>query len=34
MIAKADVLVENFSPGVMARAGMSYEDLRSSIPVW
>jgi CoA:oxalate CoA-transferase len=28
MISKADVLVENFSPGVMARAGMSYDDLR------
>jgi crotonobetainyl-CoA:carnitine CoA-transferase CaiB-like acyl-CoA transferase len=27
MIAKADVLVENFSPGVMARAGLAYADL-------
>ena len=32
MIANADVLVENFSPGVMARAGMSYEDLRKLNP--
>jgi len=32
MIAKADVLVENFSPGVMARAGMSYEDLKMLSP--
>ncbi|MBR1121853.1 CoA transferase [Bradyrhizobium lablabi] len=28
MISQADVLVENFSPGVMARAGMSYDDLK------
>jgi CoA:oxalate CoA-transferase len=28
MAAKTDVLVENFSPGVMARAGLSYDDLR------
>lgn len=28
MIKAADVLVENFSPGVMARAGLSYDDLR------
>jgi CoA:oxalate CoA-transferase len=27
LAAKADVLVENFSPGVMARAGLAYEDL-------
>jgi CoA:oxalate CoA-transferase len=27
MVAKADVLVENFAPGVMARAGLSYEEL-------
>jgi crotonobetainyl-CoA:carnitine CoA-transferase CaiB-like acyl-CoA transferase len=27
MIAKADVLVENFTPGVMARAGLAYADL-------
>lgn len=32
MIAKADVLVENFSPGVMARAGMSYDDLKKLNP--
>jgi CoA:oxalate CoA-transferase len=29
MAAKSDVLVENFSPGVMARAGLAYEDLRA-----
>jgi CoA:oxalate CoA-transferase len=27
LVAKADVLVENFSPGVMARAGLAYADL-------
>ncbi|MFZ1101821.1 MAG: CaiB/BaiF CoA-transferase family protein, partial [Hyphomicrobiaceae bacterium] len=27
LAAKADVLVENFSPGVMARAGLAYEHL-------
>jgi crotonobetainyl-CoA:carnitine CoA-transferase CaiB-like acyl-CoA transferase len=32
MISKADVVVENFSPGVMARAGMSYDDLRTLNP--
>lgn len=32
MIAQADVLVENFSPGVMARAGLAYEDLRKINP--
>jgi crotonobetainyl-CoA:carnitine CoA-transferase CaiB-like acyl-CoA transferase len=32
MIAGADVLVENFSPGVMARAGLAYEDLRKINP--
>jgi CoA:oxalate CoA-transferase len=29
MAARADVLVENFSPGVMARAGLAYDDLRA-----
>ncbi|QCS65368.1 hypothetical protein EC609_24670 [Achromobacter denitrificans] len=32
MIPKFDVLVENFSPGVMARAGLSYEALRELNP--
>jgi CoA:oxalate CoA-transferase len=32
MAAKADVLVENFSPGVMARAGLAYDDLRAVNP--
>lgn len=32
MIPKFDVLVENFSPGVMARAGLSYETLRALNP--
>lgn len=32
MIPKFDVLVENFSPGVMARAGLGYEDLKKLHP--
>ena len=32
MIPKFDVLVENFSPGVMARAGLGYEDLKKLNP--
>jgi CoA:oxalate CoA-transferase len=32
MAAKADVLVENFSPGVMARAGLAYDDLKAINP--
>ena len=32
VIAKADVLVENFSPGVIARAGLAYEDLKKLNP--
>ena len=28
LTAKVDVLVENFAPGVMARAGLGYEELR------
>jgi CoA:oxalate CoA-transferase len=32
LAAKADVLVENFSPGVMARAGLGYEDLSALNP--
>jgi crotonobetainyl-CoA:carnitine CoA-transferase CaiB-like acyl-CoA transferase len=32
MISGADVLVENFSPGVMARAGLAYEDLKKINP--
>jgi crotonobetainyl-CoA:carnitine CoA-transferase CaiB-like acyl-CoA transferase len=32
LAAKADVLVENFSPGVMARAGLSYEELSAINP--
>ncbi|MFG1361183.1 CaiB/BaiF CoA transferase family protein [Xanthobacter pseudotagetidis] len=32
MIAQADVVVENFAPGVMARAGLSYEDLKAINP--
>ena len=32
LAAKADVLVENFSPGVMARAGLGYEDLSAINP--
>jgi CoA:oxalate CoA-transferase len=32
MIPQFDVLVENFSPGVMARAGLSYEELKKINP--
>jgi len=32
MVTKFDVLVENFTPGVMARAGLSYEELRKINP--
>ena len=32
MVAKADVLVENFAPGVMARAGLDYETLSAINP--
>ena len=32
MVAKFDVLVENFTPGVMARAGLSYDELKKVNP--
>src|SRR4029450_2466626 len=32
LIASADVLVENFAPGVMERLGFGYEDLRKDYP--
>lgn len=32
LAARADVLVENFSPGVMARAGLAYEQLSAINP--
>jgi CoA:oxalate CoA-transferase len=32
LAARVDVVVENFSPGVMARAGLSYERLRETNP--
>ncbi len=32
LAAKADVLVENFSPGVMARAGLAYDQLSAVNP--
>jgi len=32
LAARVDVVVENFSPGVMARAGLSYERLRQENP--
>lgn len=32
IIRKSDVLVENFSPGVMARMGLGYEDLKAVNP--
>jgi CoA:oxalate CoA-transferase len=32
LVRRADVVVENFSPGVMQRAGLSYDDLRQVNP--
>jgi len=32
MLPKMDVLVENFAPGVMARAGLAYDDVRKINP--
>ena len=32
LVPKVDVLVENFAPGVMARAGLGYDDLRAIHP--
>lgn len=32
LIAKADVLVENFRPGTLARLGLGYDDLRKRFP--
>ena len=32
LIAKCDVLVENFAPGVMARAGLGYDEVRKVKP--
>jgi crotonobetainyl-CoA:carnitine CoA-transferase CaiB-like acyl-CoA transferase len=32
LVAKADAVVENFRPGVMARLGLAYEDLRQVNP--
>jgi len=32
LVAKSDVLVENFAPGVMARAGLDYDELRTINP--
>jgi CoA:oxalate CoA-transferase len=32
LVPKVDVLVENFAPGVMARAGLGYEDLQRLHP--
>ena len=32
MVSKFDVLVENFTPGVMARAGLSYDELKKINP--
>jgi CoA:oxalate CoA-transferase len=32
MVPKVDVVVENFAPGVMARAGLGYKDLRALHP--
>lgn len=32
LVAKSDIVVENFSPGVMARKGLGYEDLKKIKP--
>ena len=32
LVARCDVVVENFTPGVMSRAGLGYEDLRKINP--
>ena len=32
LVSKVDVLVENFAPGVMARAGLSYDEVRRVNP--
>ena len=32
LVAQADAVVENFRPGVMARLGLAYEDLRQANP--
>ena len=32
LVSSADVLIENFRPGVLARLGLAYEDLRTSNP--
>src|SRR5262249_36962799 len=32
LVAKSDVVIENFAPGVMARAGLSYADLKQVNP--
>src|SRR5262245_51998965 len=32
LVAKSDVLVENFAPGAMARAGLSYDELKEINP--
>ena len=33
LVTKSDVVVENFSPGVMARAGLAYENSEGTQPV-
>ena len=30
LIERADILIEQFRPGVMARLGLGYEDVRAS----
>src|SRR6266849_10462794 len=32
LVAKSDVVIENFAPGVMARAGLSYEEFKKVNP--
>ena len=34
LLAKADVLVENFRPGTMERLGLGYEQIAGRFPGW
>lgn len=32
LVSKADIILENYRPGVMEKLGLGYEDLKKSIP--
>ena len=34
LVAKADVLVENFKPGTMEKWGLGWDELHAAFPVW